>query len=155
MRLSELTRPDLIKQLEAESKREAIGELVDLLLQQHEISLKQRAPVLEAVLENERELGTGMEQGIAVPHASTDTVEDILCAVGIAPKGVPFDTRDGKPAQIVVLLVVPRRNFSGEVRALAAVQLLLKDAELRKRLVQSKDGAGAYALIEEHESSRV
>lgn len=152
MLLCELLRPHLIKvRLEAESKHEAIEELVDVLLQQHEISLAQRSLVLEAVIANERSVGTGMERGIAVPHGQTDQVEDILCVLGTSPKGIPFETRDGRPAHLLVLLVVPRRNFAGEVRALAGLKNLLDLPGMKEQIVSAPDATAVYDVIVSHE----
>ena len=150
--LCQLLRRDLIKiGLEAESKHEAIEELIDVLLQQHEISLAQRDALVEDVLAAERKQGSGMEQGIAVPHAMTDRVEDILCALGTAPNGIPFDTLDGRPVDLVVLLLVPRRNFSGEVKALAGVQALLQHSGLKQQLVTAPNADAAFEIIQSRE----
>ncbi|MBI2435036.1 MAG: PTS sugar transporter subunit IIA [Candidatus Hydrogenedentes bacterium] len=155
MFLCELLRPELIKvELKAEGKHEAIQELIDLLLQQNEISLGQRDFLLEEVLAQERRTGSGMERGIAVPHGMTDRVEDILCALGTAPAGIPFDTRDGRPADLLVLLLVPRRNFKGEVHAMAGIQNLLQHAGLKDRIVASRDARAIFEMIRVHEGDR-
>lgn len=157
MLLSELLRPDLIDiALTATNKSEAIGELVDLLVQWHEIPLSRRHQALELVLEHEETHGSGMEDGVAVPHCFTDTVEDILCALGTAPHGIPFDCLDGEPAKLIVLLVLPKRNFTGTVRALAGIQHLLEHTTLKDQLVAAETPQAAYDLIhqEEHRDDR-
>jgi len=152
MLLSELLRPDLIStNLDAQSKRQAIGELVDLLIQQNEIPMKARAEVIEAILEQEKVVTSGMEDGIALPHGATDRVEDIVCALGISRTGIDFTSRDGEPTRIVVLLVVPRGSLVGEVRALAGVQHLLNHDHLRKALLEAPDAKTAFELIEKED----
>lgn len=152
MLLCQLLRPELIKiGLEARNKRQAVHELVDVLLQQHEISLSQRAHLVEAVLENDRSLPSGMEKGIAVPHAMTDQVEDILCALGTAPHGIGFDSRDGHPADLIVLLIAPRRNYIGEVQALAGIQALLQNPELKQEIVLAASAVKAFDVIRSKE----
>jgi len=152
MLLSELLRPDLIStNLDAQTKREAIGELVDLLIQQNEIPMKARAEVLQAIHEQEKTLSSGMHEGIAIPHGTTDRVEDILCALGVSKTGIDFTSRDGQPTRIVVLVVAPKRSFVGEVRALTGVQHLLNHGSLRSALLEAKDGKTAYELIEKEE----
>ncbi len=149
MLLCELLRPDLIKvNLEAENKNEAIGELVDLLVQQHEIGMAQRAEIIGSIQAREQILSSGMEKGIAVPHGASDRVEDILCALGTAPKGIPFDTLDGGPADLVILLVLPRRNFTGEVRALAGIERLLEHQSLKAEIVATTEPGAIFKLIE-------
>ncbi|MCC6143892.1 MAG: PTS sugar transporter subunit IIA [Candidatus Hydrogenedentes bacterium] len=146
--LSDILRPELVKvELEAESRREAIGELVDHLVQHHEISYALRDHALEAVLEREERFVTGMEHGIAVPHGITDRVEDLICALGVSRAGVPYGTRDGKMAHLVVLLLVPKRNYAGEIRLLADIEQLLESSELREAILNAGDAVQIYEEI--------
>jgi len=156
MLLTELSRPDLIKvALDAQNKREAISELVDVLVQQHEVPMIRRSDVLEAVLANERAQVSGMERGIAVPHGTTDKVDDILAALGTSHKGIPFDTRDGSPADLVILVVAPKRNRVGEIRALAGIEHLLKDHTLKQKIVAAKSPGEIFKIIEQAEQAEV
>ena len=156
MLLSELLRPDLIKvNLEAEKRDEALAELVDVLVQSHEISYAQRHEVLTALLDRESELGSGMEHGIAVPEAACDHVEDILCVLGTTPRAIAFETLDGKPVHLILVIVTPRRNFSGKVRTLACVSRLLEAEEVVQRIVTAPDAKAAYDVILEEESVRI
>ncbi|MBI2425485.1 MAG: PTS sugar transporter subunit IIA [Candidatus Hydrogenedentes bacterium] len=154
MLLSEMLRPDLIKVgLEAENKKEAIGELVDLLVQQHEISMAQRPGILEAILENDAKSGAGMEKGVAIPHGLSDRVDDILCALGTAKKGVPFDSLDGNPANVVVLFIVPKRNTALEVRTLSGLHGLLTRPGFTEKLVTAADAEALYRIIQSEEQA--
>lgn len=149
MLLHEILRPELIKVgLEAEKKREAISELMDVLVQYHEVPMNQRDILLDGFYENEYALGSGMEEGIALAHLATDRVEDVICALGTAPKGIPFGSLDGAPARIVVLLLVPKKNFEGQVRAIAGIEHLLENKSLVKALLAAVGPNDAYTLIE-------
>jgi mannitol/fructose-specific phosphotransferase system IIA component (Ntr-type) len=154
MKLSELLRPELIKVgLDADKKRLAIGELVDQLVQYHELPLKQRDPILDELHANEESIGTGMERGIAVPHVATERVEDLLCAIGTSQNGVPFRTLDGKAARIIVLLICPKRDYVGQVKAMRAVERLLDNEETISRILAAKDGQALYDIIRAEESA--
>lgn len=154
MLLSELLRPDLIKmRLEAVSKKEAVAELVDLLIQQYEISLAQRAAILEALEEHDAKVSSGLAHEIALPHAYTDRVEDIIAALGIAPNGIPFDSPDGSLAKVVVLLLLPKRHFTADVRTLAGVAHLLDSPQLRAALLEAQTPLAAYETIKDAEAS--
>jgi len=153
MLLHEILRPELIRVgLEAEKKREALSELMDVLVQYHEVPMNQRDILLDNFYENEHALGSGMEQGIALAHLATDRVEDVICTLGTAPKGIPFGTLDGAPAKIVVLLLVPKKNFEGEVKAIAGIQHLLEDKALVQGLLKAAGPQDAYKLIEAAEA---
>ena len=149
MLLHVLLRPELIKVgLEAEKKREAISELMDVLVQYHEVPMNQRDILLDGLYENEHALGSGMEQGIAVPHLATDRVDDIICALGTSPGGIPFGSLDDKPVKLVVLLLVPKKSFEGEVQAIAGIEHLLANKELVAGLLRAAGPLDAYKLIE-------
>lgn len=153
MRLGELLYPGVIKvNLGAEDKFEAIDELVDLLVEAHEIPLSQRDLMAETVKEREREASTGMEHGIALPHGYTERYDDVIAAMGISPQGIPFDTLDGLAAKIIVLLVLPRRSFQGNVKTIAGIAHLMQSATLREALKRAKDPAAALRAIKEEES---
>ncbi len=147
--LHEILRPELIKiGLEAEKKRECISELMDVLIQYHEIPMNQRDILLEQLYANEDSLGSGMEHGIALPHIATDRVDDVICTVGMTPRGIAFGTLDGKPANLVVLLLVPKKNYEDEVRAIAGIESLLEDAALVEKLLKCISPQEAYKLIQ-------
>ena len=118
MLLHEILRPELIKVgLEAEKKREAISELMDVLIQYHEIPMNQRDILLEQLYANEDSLGSGMEHGIALPHIATDRVDDVICAVGMAILDTPLG-----PSAISV--PIPAQRF--ETKAAAVVKALTR-----------------------------
>jgi len=154
MYLHDVIRPDLIKiGMEAEKKREAISELMDVLVQYHEVPMNQRDVLLNELYENEHNLGSGMEHGIALPHLATDRVDEVICAVGTAPNGIPFGSLDGKLTKVVVLLLLPRKNFEGEVLALAGVQHLLKNQAIVTNLLKATNSVDACRLIEDAEKT--
>ena len=154
MELHELLRPELIRLgMEAEKKREAISELMDVLVQYHEVPMKQRDILLDALYENEDSLGSGMEQGIALAHLATDLVQDTICTIGTAPAGIPFRSLDGKPAKIIVLLLVPKKDFETEVRAIRRIQQLLADEAFVAKLLRASGPHEAHQIIEEAEVS--
>lgn len=155
MQLHEILRPELIKiGLDAEKKRQAISELVDVLIQYHEIPMNLREELLEQLYANEEALGSGMEKGIALPHVATDRVNDVICAVGTAPKGIPFGTLDGRPARVVVLLLVPKKDYESEVKAIAGIQELLEDDALVQKLLKAISPQEAWKLIEAAEEGK-
>jgi PTS system nitrogen regulatory IIA component len=107
----------------------------------------------EALSERERLQSTGIGDGVAIPHTSVDTAGGQAAALILCPRGVPFDSIDGANVQIIFGVVGPKRATGEHLRALARISRLLRDADVRKRLVESSDSDSAYRLIEEHEAS--
>jgi PTS system nitrogen regulatory IIA component len=156
MLLGEMLHAGVVKlNMEAETKFEAIEELIDLLIEAHEIPMALRHDVMEAVFAREQTMSTGMEHGIALPHGATDKVEDVIGALGIAPRGIPFESLDGLPAKLILLLLVPRRSFQGYVRTLAGIAHLFQDERFRDGLVGVPNATAAIKLIEREEEKEL
>jgi mannitol/fructose-specific phosphotransferase system IIA component (Ntr-type) len=148
VRLTEILREDIIKiNLDATTKWEAIQELVDLLISAHELRLTNRNEIIEAVFERERSLSTGLEHGIAVPHAVTNCVEDVIAALGTSQTGIPFESHDGQPAKLIILLLIPQGAFQRHVRTLAGIARLGVNTELRNQLFNAKTPADAMDVL--------
>ncbi len=154
MRLGEILRPaQVVCGLSASGKEEAITILVDRLVATGALPATLRATALKAVLDREKSLSTGMEHGIAIPHGSIDEMDDMACALGISSEGVEFGTLDGKPAHLVILIVIARKRFSRHVRTLAGIARLLNNAVMRDRLKRAGSPEEAVRIVNEEEGA--
>ena len=156
MLLGEILHSGVVKlNLDAQTKDEAIEELVDLLVEAGDASPDLRQHLLDVVMEREQTMSTGMDHGIALPHASSDKVNQIIGALGSAPEGIPFDTLDGEPARLLILLILPRHNFQGHVRTLAGIAHLLSNPGFRESIITAPDAQSVLDIIEktEHQNS--
>ena len=152
MRLVDLlTESQVVCGLTASGKEDSISRLVDVLVSAGKLSGAHRASALKAVLDRERSLSTGMEQGIAIPHGSIDEIGEMVCALGVAPAGVEFESLDDLPAKLIILLVIPRQKFSQHVRTLAGIARLLNHARMRERLKQAETPAQVLQILREEE----
>ncbi|MDR1286677.1 MAG: cation:proton antiporter [Treponema sp.] len=133
--LSLITEDAIITALAGNTKEEIIAELVDLL--DRNGKLIDRNIVLEDVLQREKTMSTGMEHGIALPHAKTGGVSDIAVAVGIKKDGVDFDALDGEKSRLFVLTVSPKKTSGPHVQFLSAVAALLQDGETREAMINA------------------
>jgi PTS system nitrogen regulatory IIA component len=91
-----------------------------------------------------------MEFGIALPHASVEGLESPLAAVGLT-SGVPFQTPDGQPARIVVLLLIPHRERLKHTATLASIARLLSYEETREALGRCRNAREALQIIKDEE----
>lgn len=150
MKLSDLLSPELIKiPLETTKKETVIEELVDLLEENKKISNKKA--VLDAVLEREKVMSTGVGQGIAIPHGKTESAEAVAAAMGISPKDIDFQAIDEQPVHIVFLLIAPPNETGLHLKALSRVSRLLSKESFREKLMQAPDAKAAMQLIRDEE----
>lgn len=135
----------------ARDKWDTIRQLVDLLVAQGRLKSDQSEAVLAALVAREKVASTGMEHGVAIPHASVDGIEEALAALAISPEGIPFQSADGRPARLVILLVIPRRSVQKHIRTLAGIARLLQYEEMREALTRSRSPREALQVIKEEE----
>lgn len=152
MKLSQLLAPELILlPFASEDKWRAISALARAAVDAGALAPRLRQSVEEALVARERSMTTGMEHGVAIPHAAVDGIEEAVAALGISPEGIDFDTLDGAPARIVVCLIIPRAQKLLHIKTLAEIARLLGRAEVRARLLQCPTGDAALAVIREEE----
>jgi mannitol/fructose-specific phosphotransferase system IIA component (Ntr-type) len=134
------------------AKDEIIGELVDLLA--YRGRLMDRNLVLKDVLEREKSMSTAMQDGIALPHAKSDGVDDLAVAVGIKREGVDFDSLDGEKSRLFILVVSPRKVSGPHVQFLAAIGTVLNDAAVREKVINAGSAEMAVRLLRREEKDR-
>lgn len=148
MKLLDLIRGRLvISSLAAREKRAAIEEIVAFMVREGVIPEAVRPAVLKAVFGREDFMSTGMEHGIALPHGVTDAIGEEMAAIGISRDGIPFDSFDEKPAQIVILLLTPTMKALTRVRTLAEIAKVVNDAALREALVRAATAEEALKVL--------
>ena len=128
----------------ATTKQGAISELVSLLYENGLVMDRERA--VQAVLEREQGLSTGLEYGLAIPHARTDAVTRLVCAVGLKKEGLDFDAADGKPARIVILVMAPDSSATPQLQLIAQVCRML-DEKGRAALLACETSEDMFGVL--------
>jgi PTS system nitrogen regulatory IIA component len=150
MRLSELLNEQSISlAMNARDKEASIKELVSLLESSHGVNT--RGEILSKVLQRESMMSTGIGNGVAIPHGKTRLLDHLLAACGVSPAGVDFDTMDGEPATLFILLVSPESLRGPHVKALANVSRLLKEESVRNALRSAATPADFLQVLKEAE----
>ena len=150
MRLSELLNEQSISlTMNARDKEASIKELVQLLESSHGVNT--RGEILSKVLQRESMMSTGIGNGVAIPHGKTRLLDHLLAACGVSPAGVDFDTMDGEPATLFILLVSPESLRGPHVKALANVSRLLKEESVRNALRSAATPAQFLEVLKEAE----
>lgn len=135
--------------LESQTKPAVLKELVDLLCKVYELDKK--GEIMEAVLEREELMSTGVGYGIAIPHAKLDFINTSKLVGGIAPSGIEFDSVDGKPAQIFFMLVSPRNGSGDHVRILSGLSRILHSQEVRDLVISSSTSEDLIEAIKKYD----
>lgn len=123
--------------LQGETKEEIINELLDLLMKTGKVTDRENA--LSCILDRENKMSTGVQDGVAIPHAKTETVSEMVVCVGLKPEGTDFNSLDGKPSRIFIMTLSPSSGSGPHVRFLASISRLLRDETAREALISSPD----------------
>jgi mannitol/fructose-specific phosphotransferase system IIA component (Ntr-type) len=113
----------------------ALRKLVALL--QKDALIKDPDKFLEQLLARERANPSAVEHEVAFPHARTDLVDKIVLAIGRSRAGISFG-QDGGRARLIFLIGVPQRLVSDYLVCVGALARLLKDDEVRQRLLYAE-----------------
>lgn len=140
-----LLHPSRVFDFRATTKREALIEICAVLAKCPEVE-DQRA-LQRAVLEREDVMSTGIGLGIAVPHAKVPCVKEFVLAVGRSRDGIEFQSLDGKPVNLVVLIAGPEERQARYLQVLASVTLRLRREDVRRALLEAKDAAAMIAIL--------
>jgi len=136
----ELLRP----QLKGTNKKEIIDELLECLRSRGQIHDFEDAR--RAVFAREESLSTGIQFGIAIPHARTDAVSRLVTVIGLMPEGIDFDSIDGKPSRIFVLTLSPRTTPAPQMQFMSMMNEVLT-ATGRRALLACQTPKEMYAVL--------
>jgi mannitol/fructose-specific phosphotransferase system IIA component (Ntr-type) len=82
-------------------------------------------------------MSTGIGFGIAIPHCSSDRLDEVVAAFGRSATGIEFDALDNAPVKFVVLFIVPKNQFQTHLRTLASIAKFLNDRSVRESLASA------------------
>jgi len=99
----------------------------------------------------EKLMSTGIGGGIAVPHAQSRGAGRLALSLARLSNPIEFDALDGRPVQLLFLVVGPE-DRSGFIRVLARISRLLYSGDLQRNLLRARSPAEAMELIRVEES---
>lgn len=134
MELTKILTPRLIVfPLSAETKEEVIKILIERLHDEGLITNPEAA--LQAVIEREKLMTTGIGKGVALPHGQFYETMEVLIAAGVSIEGVDFDAVDNQPVHIFVLMLTPERFPSKHLKLLSKLSRMLNNSACREEIL--------------------
>lgn len=146
-----LSAEQIIPEMKAIERWPAIVELIDLLTKLGKIKSPDRDSILASLKQREETMSTGIGFGIAIPHASSDRIDEVVASFGRSSHGIEFDALDNAPVKFVVLFVVPKNQFQTHLRTLASIAKFLNDRSVRESLAQAKSAEEILAIFHDRQ----
>jgi mannitol/fructose-specific phosphotransferase system IIA component (Ntr-type) len=151
--LSDFLSPKRVKiPLRNTEKDALLRELVAVLVEAEGLQSDEEE-IFRAVQAREEVLSTGIGDGVALPHAKSEVVPDLVVAAGVSAEPVEFDALDGRPVQIFFLLLAPERAMGAHIKALSRISRLLRQESLRRRLLEATDAREFARIVQEAEAT--
>ena len=145
MQLSNLITPDRIVCFDGEDKAAALTRLLDALGAAPEVG--DPAALAEAMHKREALMSTGIGLGIAVPHARTPRVQDLVLAVGVSKAGITYGSIDDGPVHVIVMVAAGAHQHEDYIQTLARVVLVLKNPKVREALMAAATAEAVYDVL--------
>lgn len=150
MNLTELlSKEAIIPALKNTTKEGVIREIAEAVVRAH--PGQDMNELVTLLLEREKLGSTGIENGLAIPHAKVKCLDRIIIAFGKSSEGVPFEAHDGKPSRLFFVLLAPDSAAGLHLKALARLARLLKEEDVVSKLLAARTADDIYDIIKKEE----
>ena len=151
MTLVDLIRRDaILPALKVGTKKQALQELSERAAQQCDRPARE---IFDALLQRERLGSTGIGNGIAIPHGKLANVERIFGVFARVDKPIDFESLDGEPVDLILLLVAPEGAGADHLKALARAARVLRSQTTTAKLRATRDATSLYAILADEPKS--
>ncbi|HMF16564.1 MAG TPA: PTS sugar transporter subunit IIA [Gemmataceae bacterium] len=153
MRMSDFVVKEAISpDLSATTKEGVIREMVENLRAAGFFKGSEPEDILKAILKRELLGSTGIGRGVAIPHTKHNSVDRLIGTVAVSRAGVAFESLDGEPVHVFVLLISPQDRPGDHLRALENVSRSLRDDGFVRSLRQATTREAIWAMLDDQEN---
>jgi Phosphotransferase system mannitol/fructose-specific IIA domain (Ntr-type) len=143
--LSQILSPEnVVLDIPVTSKKRAL-EQISLLFENHQGL--ERASVFDSLFARERLGSTGLGHGVAVPHGRVKNIDSPCAAFARLNQPVAFDSPDGLPVDLILVLIVPEAATQQHLDILAEVAQRLSEPSVLDQLRRESDAMRIYELL--------
>lgn len=138
MKLKNVLNENVVKvELVSTTKDDVIKELLGILKDNkliEDIDLANKD-----VMDRESKMSTGIQHGVAIPHAKTKAVKKLSACIGIKKEGLDFNSLDGELSNIFIMTLSPSDHIGPHVQFLAEISRVIKTEEARNSILNAKN----------------
>jgi PTS system nitrogen regulatory IIA component len=103
--------------------------------------------IFDAVMERERLGSTGVGDGVAIPHARLEGLDHVFGLFAKLKSPIDFDAIDGRPVDLVFLLLAPETSGAEHLKALARISRVFRREDIRSHLRATETREGMVAIL--------
>jgi PTS system nitrogen regulatory IIA component len=146
-----LKKESIIPNLRSKTKPEVIEELSLCVSSLPYMNINPDR-LVEVLMERERLCSTAVDSGVAIPHGKLSGISSIIAAFGRSREGIDFESLDGNPTHLFILLLAPENSQGAHLKLLARFSRIFKDPQFRSRLMEAKSQDEIYEIIAEEDA---
>ena len=147
-----LTLDGVVPELKATGKKQVLQELSRRAAECLTVDDKS---VFDVLLERERLGTTGFGNGVALPHGKLNSLDGLHMLFARLAAPVDFDAVDGRPVDLVFLLLAPESAGADHLKALAKISRILRDDSVCSKIRGAENAEAIYSALLECEHSAV
>ncbi len=149
MKLAKLLCADhILLDMKAAEHWPSIVELVAHLVKTTQLPPDQELEMLAAFKAREEQVSTGIGSGVAIPHAFSDHLENVVAVFGRSKLGIDFEALDHAPVHFIILFIVPRKDYHMHLRTLAAIAKMFTNSEVLRQLATAVSHEEVLAIFD-------
>ena len=145
--LEYMSEDRIILNLKSQEKEEDFEEMAPLFVEDNIIDAEELEEFIEGLKEREKLTATGMQDGIAVPHAKSPSVHKIALALGISKEGINFESMDGEPSKYIFMIAAPKGTKQEHLDLLAMISELSYSEEVLEKLGKAQTRAEVIEIL--------
>lgn len=134
-------------ELQSKNKADVIDELIGILDKAGK--LNDREIFKKEILKREAQSSTGLEEGIAIPHAKTAAVKIPSIAIGISKTGVDYESLDGEASRLFFMIAAAEGADDTHIELLSKLSTILLEDEVREALLCAKSKEEVIQMLED------
>ncbi len=148
MRIKNVLSTSVIRtELVSDTKEDVMYELLDILIAAGKIPADKRDQVFDDLMNREKKMSTGIQHGVAIPHAKTQAVSSLTACIGIKRDGLDFDSLDGQKSNLFIMTISPVDRVGPHVQFLAEISQIIKNLSSRKALLESRSAEEVLSVF--------
>lgn len=146
MKITDLINENSITlDLKGINKNEVIRELCELHYKNNNIS--DLDGYMKDILKRETQSSTGLEEGIAIPHAKSKYVINPSLVLGISKNGIDYESLDDEPSNLFFMIAAPENASDSHIETLSKLTTFLIDDDFKDSILNAKTPKEIISLI--------
>ncbi|MCF7976193.1 MAG: PTS sugar transporter subunit IIA [Phycisphaerae bacterium] len=142
--------------LDEKDKWRVLAELGAFMHRVHGVREIDLDDLIQSIVTREKQMSTGIGEGIAVPHARIEGGPEIRGVIGISRAGIEFDAADKNPVHVIVLIATPDAHYEQHLRVLAAIAKIFgQNPELMAKILRAKNAAEVHEILQSSDIDEV